>query len=131
MEISYVKLFNQVVDEFFCELIEIFPEETKIKVQYNLFQTLCKSNSKKVCTEFMDKVGVYLEKICMRDEEFFKGPDKPAFLNKMNFENIWGNMSHNTKVSVWNYIKSFIIIGSKVVQMPEEYMPLIDYISSK
>jgi len=41
MAVSYVKIFNQVVDEFFRELIEIFPEEKKIKVQYNLFQTIC------------------------------------------------------------------------------------------
>ena len=26
MSVSYIKIFNQVVDEFFRELIEIFPE---------------------------------------------------------------------------------------------------------
>ena len=38
--LDYIKAFNQVMDEFFKELIEIFPEETKIKVQYNLFQSI-------------------------------------------------------------------------------------------
>jgi hypothetical protein len=36
-------IFNQIIDEFFIELIDIFPEETKIKVQYTLFQTLAVS----------------------------------------------------------------------------------------
>ena len=40
MSINYIRVFNQIVDEFFKELIESFPEESKIKVQYNLFQTI-------------------------------------------------------------------------------------------
>jgi hypothetical protein len=129
MTVSYIKMFNQVVDEFFCELIEIFPEENKIKVQHNLFQTLCKSNIKKACNDFMYGSIPYLEKICMRDEEFFKGADKPAFLNSMGFENIWTpELSENTKMAIWNYIKSFFTIGSKVITMPPETLELIEYI---
>ena len=58
---SYTKMFNQVVDEFFRELIEIFPEEPKIKVQYNLFQTLTDKNIRKACNDFMLGSVVYLE----------------------------------------------------------------------
>ena len=32
MSVSYVKIFNQVVDEFFNELIEIFPEEKELQM---------------------------------------------------------------------------------------------------
>ena len=88
MSVSYVKIFNQIVDEFFRELIEIFPEESKIKVQYNLFQTVSATNIKKVCNDFMVGSVPYLEKICMRDEDFFRGSDRPSFLNSMGFENI-------------------------------------------
>jgi hypothetical protein len=127
--VSYIKIFNQVVDEFFRELIEIFPEEPKIKVQYNLFQTLTKANVKKVCNDFMTNIVPYLEKICMRDEDFFKGTERPAFLNSMGFENIWNSgLSQNTKLAIWEYIKQFINVGSKVIQMPEESIPLIEYI---
>ena len=38
-QISNVKLFNQVMDELYTELIDIFPEQTKLKVSYNLFKT--------------------------------------------------------------------------------------------
>ena len=75
--IEFVKIFNQVMDEFFNELIEIFPEESKIKVNYNLFQTLVKSNIRKPCSDFMLGSIPYLEKIAMRDENFFTGNDKP------------------------------------------------------
>ena len=126
---SYTKMFNQVVDEFFRELIEIFPEEPKIKVQYNLFQTLTATNVRKACNDFMTGSVPYLEKICMKDEQFFKGTDRPAFLNSMGFENIWTpELSNVTKEAIWKYIKSFFTIGIRVVQMPQDSLPLIDYI---
>ena len=127
--VSYVKIFNQVVDEFFRELIEIFPEESKIKVQYNLFQTLRSTNIKKACNDFIIGSIPYLEQICMKDENFFKGNQRPSFLNLMGFENIWtDDLSQNTKQAIWNYIKSFFTIGIKVIQIPDDKLPLVEYI---
>ena len=129
MSIEYVKVFNQVMDEFFNELIEIFPEESKIKVNYNLFQTLSKSNIRKPCSDFMFGSIPYLEKIAMRDEEFFRGNDKPSLLSSMNIEKLWtSDLSENTKNAIWKYIKTFFTIGVKVVQMPPETLGLIDFI---
>jgi hypothetical protein len=129
MSIEYVKVFNQVMDEFFNELIETFPEESKIKVNYNLFQTLAKSNIRKPCSDFMFGSIPYLEKIAMRDEEFFTGNDKPSLLSSMNIEKLWTpDLSENTKNAIWKYIKTFFTIGVKVVQMPPETFGLIDFI---
>jgi hypothetical protein len=127
--VSYVKVFNQVVDEFFRELIDTFPEEPKIKVQYNLFQTLCTTNVKKACHDFMLGSIPYLEKICMKDEDFFRGDNRPSFLSSLNFQRLWTpELSVNTKDAIWRYIKSFFTIGVKVIEMPEESLPLINYI---
>jgi len=127
--IEYVKTFNQIMDEFFNELIETFPEEPKIKVQYNLFQTLCKTNIRKPCNEFMLGSVPYLEKIAMKDEDFFVSPEQPKLLKSMNISKLWSSdISDNTKDAIWRYIKSFFIIGIKVVQMPPESLALINYI---
>jgi hypothetical protein len=129
--IEYVKTFNQIMDEFFNELIETFPEEPKIKVQYNLFQTLCKTNIRKPCNEFMLGSVPYLEKIAMKDEDFFVSPEQPKLLKSMNISKLWSSdISDNTKDAIWRYIKSFFIIGIKVVQMPPESLALINYIIS-
>jgi hypothetical protein len=129
MSISYVKVFNQVVDEFFNELMETFPEETKIKVHYNLFQTICKTNIRKPCNDFMLGSIPYLEKIAMKDEDFFKSPDKPSLLSSMNIEKHWTpELSETTKNAIWKYIKSFFVIGVNVIDMPPETMPLINFI---
>ena len=127
--VSYVKIFNQVVDDFFKELIEIFPEESKIKVQYTLFQTLSKTNVKKPCNDFILNSLPYLEKIAMRDESFFTSPNKPNLLNSLNIEKLWtDDLSINTKNAIWKYIQSFFTIGVKVIQVPQESIPLIEYI---
>jgi hypothetical protein len=117
------------MDEFFKELIEIFPEEVKMKTHHNLFQTLCKANARKPCTDFMYGAIPYLEKISMKDEEFFTSADKPALLSSMNIEKIWTpELSQNTKNAIWNYIKSFFVIGINVVDMPKETLPLVNFI---
>ena len=128
MSVSYIKIFNQVVDEFFKELIEIFPEENKIKVNYNLFQTLCKANAKKPCNDFLLACIPYLEMISMKDDAFFISKNKPAWLGSMNIEKLWPELSDNTKEAIWNYIKSFFTIGINIVEMPEECMGLVNYI---
>jgi hypothetical protein len=130
MSISYIKIFNQVIDEFFNELIDIFPEENKIKVQYTLFQTIIKANAKKPCFEFMTKSAPYLEKIAMRDEQFFiNTEDKPPFLEALNIEKIWkSGISENTKNAIWKYIQSFFTIGIKIIEMPPDTHEIINYI---
>jgi hypothetical protein len=129
MSISYIKLFNQTTDEFFKELIEVFPDETRIKVNYSLFQGLCKSNAKKPCNDFMFNSLPYLEQIAMRDDSLFTGSNRPEFISKMNFEKLWtSQLSVNTKNAIWKYIQSFFTIGINIIEMPSESLQLINYI---
>jgi hypothetical protein len=130
--LNYIKLFNQLVDDFFNEMIEIFPEETKIKVQYTLFQTIIKINIRKPCTSFMIGSVKYLEKISNRDSDFFLSSDKPQLLSSLNIENIWKDLSDNTKNAIWKYIQSFFTVGIKIIEMPQEsYFHLNKIISFK
>jgi len=129
MSVSYVKIFNQVIDEFFNELIEIFPEEKKIKVQYTLFQTIIKANAKKPCVEFMTKSIPFLEKVAMRDEQFFIGDERPQLLEALNVKKIWTpDLSPVTKNAIWKYIQSFYTIGINIVEMPPETHQILEYI---
>ena len=125
------RIFNQVVDEFFREMIEIFPEESKIKVNYSWFQTVYKPTSKKPCREFMAGAFEYIEKIAMKDELLFtgSGKDKPYMIDKMNIPKLWNSgISENTKECIWKYIKTLIKIGASVVEIPPEKCDLVNYI---
>ena len=129
MAVSNVKLFNNVMDAFLMELIEIFPEEIKIKIEYSLFQTLSAVNCKKIPMDFMKTTIPFLEKICMKDSSFFTGPDRPEFLNRLNIMSIWSDdLSPVTKDSIWRYIALFLSIGSKIVDVSDESKVIIDYI---
>jgi hypothetical protein len=122
-------MFNLVVDEFFNELIEIFPEEKKIKIQHTLFQAIIKANAKKPCTEFMIKSIPYLEKVAMRDEDFFIGDNKPQLLEALNIKKIWTpGLSQVTKDAIWKYIQTFFAVGINVVEMPPDTHEVINYI---
>ena len=129
MNVSYVKIFNEVLNEFFTELMEIFPENKSIDVTYTLFQTIIKVNVKRPCEQFMTKIIPYLERIAMRDEDIIIGQDRPEILNKLNINRKDLNLlSDKTKKAIWKYITSFIAIGSKVIEMPQETHEIINYI---
>jgi len=129
MSISYIKLFNQAVDEFFQNLIERFPHETKIKVNYNMFQTLASSNIRQPCTQFMLGSIPYLPSIIKRDDSFFMSDEQPPLLKNMNFNKLWTpELDQATKDTIWVYIKHFFVIGIQAVEMPEETLPLINFI---
>lgn len=122
------KIFNQIMDEFFRELIDLLPDQPQINVQYNLFQGLCKTNIRKSCSQFMLGAIPYLEKIAMKDENFFLSQDKPKLLTKLKFDVIWVGLSNNNKDIIWKYIKNFFVVGIKAVEMPPETLPTINFI---
>ena len=131
MSISYIKLFNTLMDQFFNELLVIFPEESRIKVNYTLFQTICKANAKKPAKDFMEEVIPYLEKIAARDETVFTDDNKPDVLKKLRFERLWNDdLSPNTKNAIWRYIQKFLEIGVQIIQVPSEKQDIINYIIS-
>ena len=126
---SYVKLFNNTMDEFFKELIDIFPEEIKLQINYNLFQTIIKANAKKPCISFMNGSINYLEQIASRDDAFFKSSNKPDILNSINIEKLWtDDLSPITKNAIWKYIQTFFAIGVNIVEMPPHTHEIIHYI---
>ncbi len=122
--VSYPKLFNQVVDEFFNELMEIYPNNNSIKVKYTLFQTIVAMNVKKPAIDFMIGVIPYLEQIANRDENFFTSNNTPKIVKDLNIT----NLTQTTKKAIWNYVKSFITIGNLIVEMPQETQNVINYI---
>jgi hypothetical protein len=122
-------MFNTTVDEFLNELIEIFPENNAIKVQYELFQTLIKLNAKRPVTTFMTKIIPHLEKIALRDDCIFTADDAPEIISRVRLEKeVLAVLSKNTKDAIWKYIVSFLSIGMNIIEMPEETHPIINYI---
>ena len=129
MGTSYVKMFNDLVEQFLIELMEIFPENNSIKLKHSMFNTFIKVNVKKPCIDFMTQIIPYLEMITLKDYDMFIGPDAPDIISKLNLDKqILINLSDNNKAVLWRYVKSFITIGSNIIEMPEETHKIINYI---
>ena len=126
---SYVKMFNELVDQFLIEIMEIFPENKHIKLKHVMFHTLIKVNVKKPCIDFMIRIIPYLEMVLLKDYNMFIGPDAPDIISDLKLDDkLLKNLSDNNKDVIWRYMKSFIAVGSKVIDMPEETHKTINYI---
>ena len=118
--ISYIKLFNGTVDEFFNELIEIFPNSAKIKLSQSLFQTVCSVNIKKACIDFMTRIFPFLEQVIMKDSNYlYNMESKPRIFEQLSI--LWTpDLPESIQYSIWKYIYSLVAIGSKVIEVPPE-----------
>lgn len=127
--ITDIKLFNTLLNDFFTELIEIFPENTNIKIRYVMFEALIKVNVKQPCIRFMDGIIPYLNQIVSKDILFFTENDTHNFIKNLKIDkNSIIGLSENNVNAIWRYIISFIRVGINIVQIPEETHAVIEYI---
>ena len=127
--ISDIKLFNTLVNDFFNELIEIFPQNINIKIRQLMFEGLIKINVKQPCIRFMNGVVPYLNQIASKDILFLTGEHTHNFIKNLSIDktSIINLSEHNIK-AIWSYIILFIKVGINIVQMPEESHAVIEYI---
>ena len=120
--------FNSMMQEFIEELIETFPEEKSLKVQYNAFLTLKKTNSKKVVEGFMANINPYVEAINQKDENVFK--QDIEFLKKINISKWWtDDLSENTKSAIWQYLSTLVMLGTTITSIPADILKSIEGIA--
>jgi hypothetical protein len=128
MSVSYVKMFNTLMDKFFIDLIKLFPRDNCIKINHIFFQGICKTSSKTPCNDFINGVIPFLDKIYNRDETFYTGEIRPGFLKHLKFNNLWVQLSLDDKNIVWVYINRFLLIGINIIQLSQESLQLINKI---
>jgi len=123
--------FNGIMQEFLDELIETFPEEKALKVENIKFQTLKKSNPRKVVEGFMSAVSKYTENIMKKDEMIMKNADID-FLNKINISKWWNDdLSNNTKDAIWQYLNTLIMLGTTITSIPQDMLKQIENVAEQ
>lgn len=117
--------FNSMMDEFLNELIQTFPEEKSLKVQYNAYLTLKKANPRKVVEGFMQNVTAYSDRISKKDESIFT--EDIEFLKKINITKWWNNdLSQNTKDAIWQYLNTLLMLGTTITSIPADMLKSIE-----
>ena len=135
IELYYISMasfqaFNSMMQEFLDELIQTIPEEKSLKLENTKFQTLKKSNPKKVCEAFMTGIGPYSEQISQRNEETFTNSDI-EFLRKINIEKWWPKISDNTKDAIWQYLNTLIMLGTTITSISPDMLQTIENVAEQ
>jgi len=123
--------FNSMMEEFLNELVETFPEEKALKIEVTKFNTLRKTNSKKVVEGFMHAIGPYQSDISNKNENIMKRTDID-FLKKINIEKWWtSELSENTKDAIWSYLNTLVMLGTTITSIPSDMLKTIESVAEQ
>jgi hypothetical protein len=113
---------NQLV-AFFEDLTETYPEEKDIAMATQGLKLLKQANPRMIHTMFMENVyNEFSKHILDEDEEYILVRAKEILNSKYSelnfafwiFDKHWSTMTETNKQHVWKYIKSLILLASKV-----------------
>lgn len=121
-----VQAFTSVLDEFLNELKETFPKEKKIKVYYNSFTTMKKTNGRKVLELFMEAATPKAQMITSKNEELFS--DDTLFPD-IELSKLWKSIDTETKDTIWQYLNTLYVLGSTITSLPKELMQTIESVA--
>ena len=125
-----VQAFNSVMDEFLKELTETFPEEKKIKVYYNSFLTLKKTNPRKILEIFMSQASSKGSLITSRDEKLFSENDE--IIPDVELSKIWNdNLDSETKDAIWQYLNTLYVLGTTINSIPSNLLSTIEGVAEQ
>lgn len=115
--------FNNILNEFICKMAKTFPNESKIKVYYRMFEVAKRYNPHVPLRIFMGGCMDFEEQIKTRDSEFFLERDTfmkkcvnyTSFSDDLGIKKYWEGLNDNTKDNIWDYIQTLYVLGEKYI----------------
>jgi hypothetical protein len=119
-------VFNLQIENFFKDLLTIFPENNKLKISYEKFKLLKSVNVKKTYSLFTRHIHPLKEQIQKCDDSFFydklenientdKNISKSDLKDLFDIQDLWvNNMSDKDKKIVWDYLNVLIILSERI-----------------
>jgi hypothetical protein len=119
-------VFNLQIENFFKDLLTIFPENNKLKISYEKFKLLKSVNVKKTYSLFTKHISPLKEQIQKCDDSFFYGKleniennnnnvSKSDLKDLFDIQDLWvNNMSSKDKKIVWDYLNVLIILSERI-----------------
>lgn len=121
-EIYYI-LFNEKLNEFFTDIIAVFPDIKDFKTFKSGLSVLKNINVKSPQIIFNNHIlNKFKEEIYKKDENFFLNEAEYDILSKetdywldfiKQIKNIWKTMSEENKEIVWKYLHILCILSDK------------------
>ena len=127
---SSVQAFNSVMDEFLNDLKETFPEEKKIAVYYNTFETLKKTNPRKILELFMERAKPYANLITSRDDKLFTENDD--IIPDVQLTRLWtSELDSESKNVIWQYLNTLYVLGTTINSIPSNLLSTIEGVAEQ
>jgi hypothetical protein len=120
-KVKYFQLFNNKMNEFIRDLINVFPDDKDFKLFKNSFDLLKIANEEQPCKVFYNVTQKFKQHILEKNEIFFLEKDytdiietdtdiTTSLINKL--KNYW-TLLENDKQTVWNYLIVLVKLSDK------------------
>ena len=127
-----VSAFNETMEQFLTELNLTFPENKSVIKFQAAFELMKQTTPTKILDNFMGSIKPYSQKITSRDESFILEDSKNIdALAGIDLPSMWSQASDNTKSAIWQYLQTFVFIGTTVKIFPKETMNMIEQVAEK
>ena len=128
---STVHQFNDMMTQFFDELVATFPEEKKLKKYKVTYELMKKKNPRKCVDLYMESAKKVHTQIMAKDDKFFT-TEKIDFLDALNIKNWWTpDLSENTKDAIWQYLQGLNVLGMTIMAIPPDAMKTIEQVAKQ
>ena len=126
-----ISAFTDMMAQFLGELVQSFPEESKLKKYKNTFDLMKKANPRKCVEVFMNSARQYQSQIMAKDEKFFL-EQNVEFLDALNIKRWWSaDVSDGTKAAIWQYLQTLMILGTTITSIDADTLGAIEGIAEK
>jgi len=120
---DYLQKFNTTFSEFIDDIIQLFPNDSELKMYKSAISAAIRFNDKLAIEVFNESiVKNYGEQLLAKDESFFLSHDySDVVVNKDynaiidKIKNCWTSMSVENKNIVWKYFRVLILLSQKIV----------------
>ncbi len=120
----FFQIFNNKMNEFIKDLINVFPDDKDFKLFKNSFDIVKITNEEQPCKIFYNATKKFNKQILEKDEKFFLDKDytdiidndididiTTTLINKL--KGYWEKLLDNDKKIVWDYLNILIKLSDK------------------
>jgi len=119
---SYVKVFNVLLNKFLSELVTTFPEENKFRDMQRALKVIIRMNFKKPIKMFKKYSDEIRDKIINKEDSYFLQRDysdvvKPSENNFSVIDKLkdyWKDLSVVNRDIIWDYLNKMLMVVDKV-----------------
>ena len=123
-----VNAFNQTLQEFLNELVQVFPEETSIQTQIEKFELKTVTDSRVALDAVMPELAKRADMISKRDDAVMV--HMKDIFPEIDFIKLWGSdVSENTKKAIWDYLNTLLMLGTTIMTIPTNMLSEIEKIA--